>query len=177
MPSELETLRAWFSYLGEARRGYLATFAKLPPAELHRARGASFASMLDIFEHSQGAFIFWISKCAAAPLPSPPRETGTDPPPAEVLENEIWLQDQVRRFLAALRAEELDRRLPIPRGSTLDHACELPVRDILWHLVEEELQHRGELNALLWQIEVDAPVYDWITWRHASGNLHGPPPG
>ncbi len=172
MPNELVTFRSWFSYLAEGRRGYLAAFAKIPPAELHRARGASFPSMLDIFEHSQGAYIYWITKCARDPLPSPPCETGKDPPLAEVVENETWLQEEVRRYLAGLPAEELDRRIAIPKGDPIAHACELPVRDILWHLVEEELQHRGELNALLWQIDVHAPVYDWIEWRHASGELH-----
>jgi len=42
---------------------------------------------------------------------------------------------------------------------------------VLWHLVEEELQHRGELNALLWQIDVEAPVMSWIDWSHAVGRI------
>jgi len=42
----------------------------------------------------------------------------------------------------------------------------------LWHLVEEELQHRGELNALLWQIDVEAPVSSWIDWNHAKGRMN-----
>jgi uncharacterized damage-inducible protein DinB len=29
--------------------------------------------------------------------------------------------------------------------------------DILIHVVEEEIHHRGELNALLWQIGIDPP--------------------
>ena len=43
---------------------------------------------------------------------------------------------------------------------------------MLWHLVEEELQHRGELNALLWQIDVEAPVSRWIDWTHAQGRMN-----
>jgi uncharacterized damage-inducible protein DinB len=34
----------------------------------------------------------------------------------------------------------------------------ISVRNMLLHMVEEELQHRGEMNALLWQIDVDPPV-------------------
>jgi uncharacterized damage-inducible protein DinB len=32
------------------------------------------------------------------------------------------------------------------------------LRVILLHMAEEELQHRGEMNALLWQAGHDAPV-------------------
>ncbi len=53
--SELEAIRAWFAYLAAARRGYLETFDKLPPAELTRDRGASHPTLLDILAHSQGA--------------------------------------------------------------------------------------------------------------------------
>jgi len=42
---------------------------------------------------------------------------------------------------------------------------------MLWHMVEEELQHRGELNALLWQIDVDAPVFDWLDWKLELGEI------
>jgi uncharacterized damage-inducible protein DinB len=33
--------------------------------------------------------------------------------------------------------------------------------DILIHVVEEEIHHRGELNALLWQIGIDPPPMGW----------------
>lgn len=42
------------------------------------------------------------------------------------------------------------------------------VENMLWHLVEEELQHRGELNALLWRINVDPPITGWGTWKRES---------
>jgi hypothetical protein len=40
MESEVETLRAWFAYLADTRRGYIETLAMLPPEELTRDRGA-----------------------------------------------------------------------------------------------------------------------------------------
>jgi uncharacterized damage-inducible protein DinB len=30
--------------------------------------------------------------------------------------------------------------------------------NLLWHLVEEELQHRGEINVLLYQENIDPPT-------------------
>ncbi len=50
------------------------------------------------------------------------------------------------------------------------------MRDAPWRLVEEELQHRGEVNALLWPIDVDAPVFNWIEWAHTVDEIRDPPP-
>ncbi len=61
------------------------------------------------------------------------------------------------------------------RGQVPPHECRIPVREVLWHLVEEELQHRGELIALLWQIDVDAPVYSWFRWDHEVGRIRDAP--
>jgi len=37
--------------------------------------------------------------------------------------------------------------------------------NLLWHLVEEELQHRGEINALLYQENIDPPITNWFYWK------------
>jgi len=42
------------------------------------------------------------------------------------------------------------------------------LRTIIWHMVEEELQHRGEMNALHWQMNVDAPTRAWFSSRLAE---------
>ena len=47
----------------------------------------------------------------------------------------------------------------------------LSVGQMLWHLVEEELQHRGELNALFWQIDIDPPHTDWLDWKVEIGEV------
>jgi uncharacterized damage-inducible protein DinB len=36
---------------------------------------------------------------------------------------------------------------------------------IHWHLIEEELRHRSELNALFWQLDLDPPITDWLDWK------------
>jgi uncharacterized damage-inducible protein DinB len=176
MASELDALRAWFAYLGAARRGYFETFAKLPPEELSRDRGASFPSLVDILAHSQGALYFWIRNCSPDAFPPPEPETSEPPTVAQLAEFETYLQTHVQRFVNSLRDPDLDRTIARPMGSGSDHTCSIPVREVLWHLVEEELQHRGELNALLWQIDVDAPVYSWTEWAHAVGRIKDPSP-
>jgi uncharacterized damage-inducible protein DinB len=178
MASELENFRAWFAYIADARRGYFATFEKLSPAELSRDRGASFPTLIDILAHSQGALWFWMSGCSKDAFPLPEKEPGEPPSLLELKEFETYLQERIGMYLAGLREEDLARTVFRAKGRGSGHDCHVPVREVFWHLVEEELQHRGELNALLWQIDVDPPVRSWIDWDHSVGRMTDPaPPG
>jgi uncharacterized damage-inducible protein DinB len=172
--TELETIRNWFSYNARVRRGYLASFAKLSKEELVRDRGASYPSILDIFEHVLGAYLFWIIGASrgnsALPQVRPPPEGDPSIPTTLglVSKEEDEVQTMVNEFLDGLSEEDLDKTF-LQRG----HDQKVSVRTMLWHLVEEELQHRGELNALLWQIDVDPPIFDWVDWvERPSSNHH-----
>jgi uncharacterized damage-inducible protein DinB len=35
-------------------------------------------------------------------------------------------------------------------------------------MVEEELQHRGEINALFWQLGIDPPITEYMDWAKAK---------
>ena len=174
--SEVESIRAWFAYIARARQGYLETFSKLAVTELSRDRGASFPTLLDVFGHSQGALYFWMKDCARFDFP--PQEPDTSSPPnlADVRKDEHYIQAQVGRIMAELTEADLTRNVHREKGKGSTHDCDIPVREVFWHLVEEELQHRGEINALLWQIDVEPPVYDWIGWGHEVGRIRDHPP-
>ena len=173
--SELESIRSWFAYLAAARRGYLETLAKLPVEELARDRGASHPTLLDIFAHSQGALYFWMKSCAKFEFPPQPGDPDATPSIAALRTDETYIQTQIQRIMAELTEADLDRTVFREEGRGSPHDCNIPIREVLWHLVEEELQHRGELNALLWQIDVDAPVLSWIDWGHDVGRIRDPP--
>jgi uncharacterized damage-inducible protein DinB len=175
MTSEVDAIRAWFAYLAAARRGYLETFAKLPAQELSRDRGASHPTLLDIFAHSQGALYFWIKNCSTIPFPPQEEEPGGPLTVAELRKDETYVQTQVQAFMARLNEAELSRTISVKSGEASPRDRDIPIREVLWHLVEEELQHRGELNALLWQMDVEAPVYDWIDWAGDVGRIDDPP--
>jgi uncharacterized damage-inducible protein DinB len=171
MDSEVETFRAWFAYLADTRRSYIETLAKLPAAELTRDRGASHPTLLDIFAHSQSALYFWMRSCARFEFPAQEGDAEA-PPSVDVLrKDEAYVQTQIQRVMAELTPADLSRTFVRKKGGRQNHDCPIPVREALWHPVEEELQHRGELNALLWQIDADAPVVSWIQWGHAAGRI------
>jgi len=175
--SELDEIREWFAYNARARQGYLETFSKLPPAELARDRGASHPTLLNILEHTLGAYYFWFSSASkgndALPRFGPIQDTSENPSLEEIARFERELQAQVNLFLGSLVEVDLRRTLPIPKAVASSHKePTVSVRDVLWHLVEEELQHRGELNALLWQIDFDAPIFNWIDWVEGKKRLN-----
>jgi len=171
--SELEIIRAWFTYIADTREGYLETLGKIPASELTKDRGASHPSLLDVFAHSQGALYFWLKDCAKFPFPA--QEDDPNPPTIRTLRtDEAYIQAQLKRVMAELTDADLTRTVARQKGRGSDHDCQVPIREVLWHLVEEELQHRGEINALLWQIDVDAPVVSWIQWAHTVGRMRDP---
>jgi uncharacterized damage-inducible protein DinB len=162
---ELETIRDWFGYNARARRGYLDALAKLPESELSRDRGASHPTLLDILAHSsREAISFWIGKATVGPFHHPQLENESHPTLADVRRFVEAVDANTTKFLDGLTEPDLDRTLRIPQSGAFPKDLVLTVRVVLWHLVEEELQHRGELNALLWQLDVDPPIFDWIDW-------------
>lgn len=161
--SEVEWIRKWYAYNAAARQGYFATLSKLPPEELKRDRGASFPTLLDILGHSTGGIETWIVRMSALvgePFPH------CDLPEPESLDDlrkyDRWVEEKVDQFFSRLSDKDLDRTFLVPKMPPWwDEDFTSGVRSTLLHVIEHELQHRGELNALLWQIDVDPPILDW----------------
>jgi uncharacterized damage-inducible protein DinB len=173
--SELTLIREWFRYNDEVRARYLAALAEVPPEELIRDREASFP-LLDIFLHVLDAQRAWVSWVATDRV----KEWEESVPRVRLRARvrtipETWqamreVGGEVATFLASLSETDLLRRLEYddrtPGGDLI--RAHILVRDLLWHLVEEELQHRGEMNALLWQLGREPPILDWVDWRNAG---------
>ncbi len=153
MKSELDLIRELYRYNSRGRQGYLRKIWGLPPRERYRDRGASFPSLVDIYMHILDAYRWWFIRVYARgsfdefPL-------GTRYTLAEARRETRKVDLLLNRFLRDLRPKELDRTFTMP---TRGHERRT-VRTMLVHMIEEELQHKGELNALLWQLDVDAPV-------------------
>ncbi len=168
--SEVEWIRRWYAYNAYARKGYFATLSKLPPAELKRDRGASFPTLLDILGHSMGGTETWIVRMSAlngeplAPFEGPDEMSLDD-----LRRYDAAVQEQVARFFSRLTDEDLNRTYLVPKlPPWWDEDFTTSIRSTLLHVIEHELQHRGELNALLWQIDVDPPILDWGDFETAQ---------
>ncbi len=160
---EVEWIWRWYDYNAVARHGYFETLSKLPPAELARDRGASFPTLLDILGHSMGGIETWILRMSAVNGERFPDYTGPEPQNLDDLRKyQAWVEQIVDQFFARLQDKDLDRTFLVPKlPPWWDEDFTTSFRGTLLHIIEHELQHRGELNALLWQIDVDPPVMDW----------------
>ena len=161
--TEVDGLRKWYAYNATARRGYFETLSKLPPEELTRDRGASYPTLLEILGHSLGGTDSWIIRMSAVTgEPFLPHDR-PDPVSLDDLRkfNRIT-EDHVDRFFSRVTDQDLDLTVLVPKlPPWWDEDFTVGVRSTLLHVIEHELQHRGELNALLWQIDVEPPILDW----------------
>ncbi len=176
MRTELESIQNWFAYNEFARLKYFETLSKLPPEELTKDRGASFPTLLDILGHSIGGVETWIDRMSALNGEKFKGYQGSDPENLQDLRKyERSVQRDVDAFFARLTSEDLDRSYLVPKlPPWWDEDFTTTIRGTLLHVIEHELQHRGELNALLWQINVDPPIVDWDEYENSRAHTPHP---
>ena len=170
--TELEAIRTFFRFNSRVRRKYLRTLLDLPPEERLKDRGASFPSLQEIYVHTLDGLHEWLEYAPqdrfedAEPLPA--RELTEE----QLVEETEKVDSIASDYLARLNEADLEKEMVIHFTVNGTRVAErFPISDILWHVVEEELQHRGELNALLWQMDVDPPlgrVEDWNAAKDRS---------
>ena len=162
--NELNLIREWYDYNSDVRKRYFEAISKLPEAELARDRGASFPSILDIFTHVLDAYRWWFLYVYTDKVHERKVLRGTGLKLDELKEEERKIDSFVKTFLQKLSMKDLAKAVVWhevdPKGKRW--TIRITMRDMLWQLMGEELQHRGELNALLWQIKIDPPITEWV---------------
>ncbi len=161
---EVVLARAWINWLVDTRQGYVEALLALPKGKRLKDRGASYPSMQDIFLHILDNNAWWFES-----VPNGRQESHRE---LKGKLSDVEIRRQVRRIARfsrqlakSLTPQRLNRILTV-RGESGDgkpFEMRMNLRTIIWHMVEEELQHRGELNALFWQIDVDAPTRAWFS--------------
>lgn len=163
---ELAAIREWYNYNTYVRKKYLELLQTLPASELSKDRGASFPSLLDICSHIFFAYRLWFDeRYWGKPLDKADRFGRTCNSIEELESEEARMDPYILSFIEQLTPEDLSRWIESPNEGKV---LRFNVRSMLWHLVEEELQHRGELNALLWQMNIDPPITGWGTWKRET---------
>lgn len=155
MKTELEALRDLYRHNARARRGYLRKIWSLPVKERYRDRGATFPSLVDIYLHILDDHRFWfIQGYRGENFQDYPLGTRMSRAEAERATREV--ERLTENLLKGLRAKDLERKILHPADRR-----RLPIRSMLLNLLQGELQHQGELNALLWQMDVEAPWFGY----------------
>ena len=114
--------------------------------------------MKNIFVHTLGAIDYWLDFLQKQNLHSKKKykEYETLEQVKAYMEH---VEKRMHNYLDSLSTEKLEKTYKIKddNGKTQKITAE----DVLIHVFEEEVHHRGELNALLWQIGIDPPPMGW----------------
>jgi uncharacterized damage-inducible protein DinB len=170
LAGELRALREAVAYNVFVRKRYLAFFGKLSKGILTKDRGASHPSILDIFVHVLNDYSSWFYTYRTGK-----QDGGVVPELTKIrsLNDVRNLEAKVDRytvnFMRKLEPEDVNKpfRFKVSSGPEEGQLITWSLKGMLWHHVEEELQHRGEINALLWQEDIDPPVTSWWRWEQA----------
>jgi uncharacterized damage-inducible protein DinB len=161
---EIALAKCWLEWLADTRDGYVESLIKIPEAERRKDRGASFPSLEDIYLHLVDNNVWWLESVPQGRQKSHRSVEG--PLSSQKIRRESARIAKIGRELAAaLSTERLNESFVVngTSGDGTPFEMRMNLRTIIWHMVEEELQHRGELNALFWQMDVDAPTRAWFS--------------
>jgi uncharacterized damage-inducible protein DinB len=97
-----------------------------------------------IFLHIAECEDYWIHHVARKELPADLHYELKDFPSMDAIRMKLRIsEERTSVFLDSLKEADLDWRIKTPQGSTL------ALYEILWHVLEHELHHRGELSLIL----------------------------
>lgn len=167
---ELALLRAWMDWSSRSRRDYLEAILRLSPEDRRKDRGASWGSIQDIFLHILEDYIWWFEVVLEGRVEARSIELAGREIDDEGFSS--WarrVDDSVSRFMGSLTPEDLGRPhlAQGTSGGGKEYTMTTCPADVAWHMVEEQLQHIGELNALFWQLDIDPHAHAWFSSESA----------
>src|SRR5208283_3990460 len=135
---------------------YLDAMAKLPWTAVVEPKGLSFDSMRNVFLHLTFVEDRWINFI----IPGRSKEwidldfdTFKDMDTLKIYVKHV--KDATESYLRELLAEELNRQIVVPWGDKPDTS--ISVETAICQIVMEDRIHYGELSAVLWQMNLEAP--------------------
>jgi uncharacterized damage-inducible protein DinB len=151
-------VRQLLDYNEKVRHSYFEALAKLPWEEFVKNREASFHSLRNIFIHTLGAVDHWLDFLRKENLCS--RKKFDE---YQTFQDVKTYMDQVetrmRNYFSSLPAGGLEKKYTVKNDA--NEIVDVTAEDVLIHVFEEEVHHRGESIALLWQMGVEPPLMGW----------------
>jgi uncharacterized damage-inducible protein DinB len=140
------------------RHRYFESFTEMSWDEFTKNREASFNSIRNIFVHTLNAVDYWLDFLQKENLRSKMKfdEYRTFDDVEAYMER---VEKRMQDYFGSLSSVGLKKTYPITGEKHV--ITKLTVEDILIHVFEEEVHHRGELIALYWQMDVEPPPMGW----------------
>jgi uncharacterized damage-inducible protein DinB len=145
-----------FNYNWYARRRILKSMTEIPWNNVVESCGASFDCIRDIFIHSLQAEQFWIRRLSGKNIEEifkTPFSKFADIHAVQAYADEV--EAETNNYLKTLTDKQLQSVFEYKGwdGKTKQNKTE----DILMHVIEEEIHHRGELLCIYWQNDITPP--------------------
>jgi uncharacterized damage-inducible protein DinB len=151
-------VRSLLKYNESVRHRYFESLTKLPWKEFTKNREASFHSIRNIFVHTLSAIDYWLDFLQKENLHSK-REFDEYKTFDQVRAYMEHVEKRMQKYLDSLSSKGLQKTYTVTGE---DHkTTNITAEDALIHVFEEEVHHRGELIALLWQMGIDPPSMGW----------------
>ena len=155
---EVVEVRELLEYDADVRRKYLETLGQLSWKEFTKNREASFHSIRNIFVHTLGAIDYWLDFLQVKNL-RPKKKYDEYKSFEEVRAYMENVEKRLNDYLDSLPKEGLNRTYTVKDDG--GKVMKISAEDVLIHVFEEEVHHRGELIALLWQMDIEPPAMGW----------------
>jgi len=144
------------AYNDAERRAFFKAFAKLSWDAFTKNREASFNSIRNIFIHTLNATDYWLDFLQNDNQRSKKKfeEYKTLKEIGTYMKH---VENRMNKYINSLSPKDLKRKYKgrERRNGKLET---LTAEDILVHVFEEEVHHRGELIALFWQMGIQPPL-------------------
>jgi uncharacterized damage-inducible protein DinB len=145
-------------YNERVRRKYFERFTEFTWEEFTKNREASFHSIRNIFIHTLNAVDYWLSFLKKEGF-KPRRKFGEYKTFEDVKKYMEHIEKRMDNYLQLLSPAKLTEILTATDDD--GKPVEVTAEDVLIHVFEEEVHHRGEFIALLWQMGIEPPLMSW----------------
>jgi len=158
-----------FGYNWYSRREILKSMAEIPWQKVVESCGASFDCLRDIFVHSLQAEQFWIRRLSGKSTEgifNTPFSKYADIKAVQEYADEV--EAETNEYLKTLTDEKLQSIFDFKRWDGKPDRKK--IEDILMHVIEEEIHHRGELFCIYWQNDIKPPYTSYMGYVDSVSN-------
>jgi uncharacterized damage-inducible protein DinB len=146
-------VRELFNHWDEVRAGLLRALDALTDDQLNFVPREGLWSLGEVARHIANAEEGWFRYAIARAYDEwPPDYTAADYPTVAAIKTLLTeVHTRTETYLDTLTLDDLERQIDLPWGK------QRPLLWIIWHVVEHEIHHRGEISLMLGLMGVEAP--------------------
>ena len=159
-----------FGYNWYSRRKILKSMTEISWKKVVESCGASFDCIRDIFVHSLQAEQFWIRRLSGKNTEgifNTPFSKYADINAVQEYTDEV--EAETNQYLKTLTDAKLQSVFDFKRWDGKPDRKK--IEDVLMHVIEEEIHHRGELLCIYWQNDLTPPYTSYMGYVDSTSQI------